>query len=252
MAKDKRNNLYSHLNTIKIKSQIKKAFQNDLSIKVEAYNEILNQETKFYALTKLSNEFVDLLNDWCDLVNIHFVDTDSGKIYNHHKEFVESTDFFNLKEEKVKDIYNQYFKLIEYISPISKEISKLETKIAFKKQFEKTNVIQSQIESKTEKQENIITETKVNPHPRIFKSGTHFKLFEYLKESVNNEHADFSFIFRAMHKDEFIYPDIKEKAFRDWLTKTYGIDTGKLKLYDYCKTQSKVSNYGTSKLHYKL
>ncbi len=100
--------------------------------------------------------------------------------------------------------------------------------------------------------ENSKNELQSNPHSRIFKRGAHFKLFEYLKESVKNELADYSFIFRAMQKDKFIYEGIKEKEFRSWLNDTYGISIGKLKLHDYCKTQSKVSNYGTSKLLYNL
>ncbi len=107
--------------------------------------------------------------------------------------------------------------------------------------------------TKDEKENSNIV-TKSNPHPRIFKLGAHFELFEHLKESVSHEHADYSFIFRAMQKDEFIWDGIKESEFRGWLTETYGIgnDFDKLKLYDYCQTPSKVSNYGTSKLLYKL
>jgi len=88
-------------------------------------------------------------------------------------------------------------------------------------------------------------------HPRIFRNESAFKLFEQLKESVENELADYSFIFRAMQRDQYIYPDIKTGAFINWLQKNYDIVIGKIKLYDYCKTPQKVSIYTTAKLLYK-
>lgn len=86
-----------------------------------------------------------------------------------------------------------------------------------------------------------------NPHPRYFK-GKGFELFESLKERLvrkNRELADYSFIYRQMQNDGYIYDDIKEIAFRDWLQKTYDVENldYQLKTIENCSTQTKLDLY---------
>ena len=98
---------------------------------------------------------------------------------------------------------------------------------------------------------NIKTE-KANPHPRIFKERIHFDLFKHLQTTVKNKLADYSFIFRRMQEDGYIFESIKESEFRLWLNEVYQIPLDKLKLLDYCKTAPKESIYTTAKHIYKL
>lgn len=86
-----------------------------------------------------------------------------------------------------------------------------------------------------------------SPHPRYF-VGIGFALFEKLKDKLvrkNKELADYSFIYRQMQKDGYIYDDIKEIAFRDWLQKTYNAENldYQLKTIENCITQSKLNLY---------
>lgn len=85
-----------------------------------------------------------------------------------------------------------------------------------------------------------------NPHPRYFK-GNSFAIFEMLKDKIVQERsklADYSFIYRQMQKDGFIYEDIKEGAFRDWLLKENDIELGfSLKTLNECSTPHKLISY---------
>lgn len=98
------------------------------------------------------------------------------------------------------------------------------------------------------------TKTEIeNPFPRIFKSLNGFKLFEYLKNNIVRDRyqlADYSFIFRHMQKDGYIY-SISEKEFREFLSDNFEIHLDKLKPEGYCETDSKTSSYFTAKNLFK-
>lgn len=83
-------------------------------------------------------------------------------------------------------------------------------------------------------------------HPRYFKKGK-FELFENLVKIMVREKyelADYSFIFRRMQKDKFIYIDILESGFRKWLFETYGISIpDPLKILENCSTKAKELAY---------
>ena len=90
-----------------------------------------------------------------------------------------------------------------------------------------------------------------NPHPRYFKNNG-FALFEILKERLvraNYELADFSFIYRQLQEDGYIYKDIKEGVFRDWLQENCQINNNEvvivypLKTIEECSPQSKLTLY---------
>ena len=91
-----------------------------------------------------------------------------------------------------------------------------------------------------------------NPFPRIFKNGEAFILFDNLKDSLCNDDrtllADFSFVFRIMHKEKYIYDYIQESEFRNFLSKEYQIEIDKLKTLDNCSTQKKIDLYNLVKL----
>ncbi len=101
-----------------------------------------------------------------------------------------------------------------------------------------------------EKKENVIP---LNPFPRIFKNYDSYKLFESLRSDVReqNKLADFSFIYRRMQKDGYVFQGIVDTEFRNFLHDiSVEIET-KTKLLDYCKTEIKETNYKTKKLLFK-
>lgn len=100
---------------------------------------------------------------------------------------------------------------------------------------------------------NDIEKTHENPHPRIFKNIDSFLLFESLKNDVRalKELADFSFIYRRMQKDGFIYDGIVDTEFREFLSKEYSVSIDKMKLLDYCRTDLKENSYTSKKAMFK-
>ncbi len=83
---------------------------------------------------------------------------------------------------------------------------------------------------------------ELNPHPRYFISVNAFKLFESFRETIVNELADYSFIYRQMVADGLMY-DIKDMEYRNWLGKNYKIAIDKTKQLGGCKTKTKMGTY---------
>lgn len=119
------------------------------------------------------------------------------------------------------------------------------------------------VDQKDELHENAIKETSVKKEPleiensqyihdwqRIFKDLKAFKIFEYLQDNLvteKNQLADYTFIFRQMQRDEYIYDDIKEKVFRDFLGRNFDIEIDyKLKPEGYNITDSKEKMYSNA------
>lgn len=95
----------------------------------------------------------------------------------------------------------------------------------------------------------LLTTNENNSYSRIFKTATHFKLFEHLlKQVTKNELAEFSFIYWAMFQDKFIDEGVKPKEFINWLSKTYEIELTELKQFNRVNTGNKPANYQTAKL----
>lgn len=90
-----------------------------------------------------------------------------------------------------------------------------------------------------------------NPHPRVFINNDKFLFFEELKNKLctdkKTQLADFSFVFRMMQKEKYIYSDVSEKSFREFLTNNYEITFDKLKTYEYCVTDKKINLYNSLK-----
>lgn len=89
--------------------------------------------------------------------------------------------------------------------------------------------------------------TTKNPNPRIFINNESFYLFEELRKEICNKQstslADYSFVFRILHKNGKIYKPILESEFRDFLDDNYDIVLDKLKTLNNCSTDSKVTIY---------
>lgn len=90
-----------------------------------------------------------------------------------------------------------------------------------------------------------------NPFPRIFVNYNAYLFFENLKDNIctdkNSELADFSFVFRALYRDKYIYEGVSEREFRDFLDDNYSIYLNKLKTYENCSPSKKVNIYNLVK-----
>jgi hypothetical protein len=92
-----------------------------------------------------------------------------------------------------------------------------------------------------------------NPYPKIFVDAEAYLLFINLHAIFNykdsNTHlADYSFIYRQMHKDKLILDKFKPQQYINWLDETFGITIGNLKpllptpllkmnIYDFAKSK---------------
>lgn len=90
-----------------------------------------------------------------------------------------------------------------------------------------------------------------NPYPRIFSDIESFLFCEELIKNICNVKrtrlADCSFVFRMMQKDGYIYDDVSEVSFRNFLTINYEFTFDKLKTYEYCYTDKKFQLYNSLK-----
>jgi hypothetical protein len=90
-----------------------------------------------------------------------------------------------------------------------------------------------------------------NPYARIFKNDYAFLLFESLKESlcknIKTELADYSFVFRILYSDKYIYEAVKESEFRTFLNEEYHVNLDKLKTLNNCSPNKKREIYNLVK-----
>jgi len=92
------------------------------------------------------------------------------------------------------------------------------------------------------------------PHHRIFMSAKAWQFFQRLKnEFVTNELADYSYIFHKMKSDGFIYDDIKQLEFIDWLSDTFNIElnASQLKSFGVSRNDKKDKSYTSIKQGFK-
>jgi hypothetical protein len=92
------------------------------------------------------------------------------------------------------------------------------------------------------------------PHHRIFMSAKAWDFFQILKtDFVTNELADYSYIFHKMKSDGFIYDDIKQLEFIDWLSDTFNIElnASQLKSFGVSRNDKKEKIYTSIKQGFK-
>lgn len=142
-----------------------------------------------------------------------------------------------LKDLESHKDYKQYFE-IKY----NKEIKSRDTEISLSKRY---------IEFYLKKIKLVkllsMDDKKENPHIRIFKNQFSYELFEKLQETVSNELADYSFIYRRMINDEFIYESVGESEFRRFLSVNYEVEIDKMKQLHICSTDKKEQLYTSIK-----
>lgn len=88
-----------------------------------------------------------------------------------------------------------------------------------------------------------------NPHTRMFSSDYAYNLFSQLTQTVINPHADYSFIYRKMLQDGFIFESVGDSEFRSWLSSTYEVEIDKTKQLYLCTTDIKELLYSSIKVN---
>lgn len=108
--------------------------------------------------------------------------------------------------------------------------------------------VETQQESETE------SEQQQNPYPRIFTSLEAFQLCKNLMKNnvTKNQLADVSFYFNEMKRDEYIFKNIQQKEFLEYLQIEHDIPLEKLRPDGYNVTDAKKQIYTTVKSQFKL
>ncbi len=106
-------------------------------------------------------------------------------------------------------------------------------------------------ESKSIENNLLIIEKQTNPYPQVFSNLKSFQLFDKLfnqfKDS-NSKMADFSFIYRKMVEDGYIFSHFKPQMFIEWVNKEpFKINLDKIKTLNDCSTSQKINTYTTTK-----
>jgi hypothetical protein len=95
--------------------------------------------------------------------------------------------------------------------------------------------------------QNTTVHCQDNLFPRIFSDYKSFNFYEKLSNEICKKEktklADYSFVFRRLQLDGFVYQDISEKTFREFLSNEYQIHLDKLKTLEYSSTDSKETIY---------
>lgn len=153
---------------------------------------------------------------------------------------IENNRILNLIKKELLDSYKRTYIKIKNEVPIYDDI--FETFLFSNKSLKR--IEQPSVDFFENKQD-------YNPHPRVFISNDKFLFFEELKNKLctdkKTQLADFSFVFRMMKKEKYIYSDVSEKSFREFLTNNYEITFDKLKTYEYCVTDKKINLYNSLK-----
>jgi hypothetical protein len=153
---------------------------------------------------------------------------------------IENNRILNLIKKELLDSYKRTYIKIKNEVPIYDDI--FETFLFSNKSLKR--IEQPSVDFFENKQD-------YNPFPRVFINNDKFLFFEELKNNLctdkKTQLADFSFVFRMMQKEKYIYSDVSEKSFREFLTNNYEITFDKLKTYEYSVTAKKIKLYNSLK-----
>lgn len=184
-------------------------FINDFDIGL--FWQTIEQEGNQLAIeNEFKKAFIELIDNHQNFKIVPTLLSDIIKYFNRIISELKSIKTSNkIQEEVISYFENVYDRFLSFISERYQTI--------YPEIFKKDN--ESLLIS--EKQQN-----KDNPHPRIFKDKKAFYLFEKLLKDfnvVNNSHTDFSFIYRKMQYDGFIFKAVGDKEFRDWFNSNYNM-----------------------------
>lgn len=214
----------------------------------------LNHKKTFFFGCSFSNyeyNYTNRLNQFLD----NFYDATEQEFINDELEFLENILYDLQNSEGAHDGYSNsgidnFLKAYDFISITgynqylfshNKKVEFLEIKKA------NFNVIKP-ILNKTL---DLIEIEAANPYPQVFSNLKAFQLFDKLfnqfKDS-NSKMADFSFIYRKMVEDNYIFSHFKPQMFIEWVNKEpFKINLDKIKTLNDCSTSQKINTYTTTK-----
>ncbi len=191
-------------------------------INISSYNGIISQEIKHGESSNTKSTFVII---------------DIEKLTNYITSSNQILKFFN-KEYRFSNNSNKLYKPVDLIGELPFLTTKRQSAVPGKEIVVNAGA-------------NVKPKKSVNPHPQVFLNTEAYELFQKLFEAFKisyNKLADFSFIYRIMHKDGFILDSFKPQMFINWLNKDpFNISLDKLKTLDNCSTLNKIQTYNIIK-----
>ncbi|OFX58614.1 MAG: hypothetical protein A2066_10445 [Bacteroidetes bacterium GWB2_41_8] len=159
------------------------------------------------------------------------------------------------ESDSIETIMNEYIRETVNTRDVIRTLAQQKRMILFDpKQIKKLKLEYLIEQNELAKEFNNQQTDKNNPYPRIFVSGIAYKLFKHWQEQVSgNTHlAEYSFIYRAMIKDRYIFENVRSTEFIDFLNTNFEVTLSEIKTYDLCKGRNKIARYSTAKRLFQL
>jgi len=212
-----------------------------------------------------SHYALDLYNQHLD---IELKKVSNGQAFNIPV-MLNTNSIFNEKIERIQDFEDGYNELDHVECALTNAQKACEETVVWTIFYSELEDLEQDIQEgidvdrRYEPSETTLMKTSVKKEPleiensqyihdwqRIFKDLKAFKIFQYLQDNLvgqKSQLADYTFIFRQMQRDEYIYDDIKEKSFRDYLSRNFEIEIDyKLKPEGYNITDLKQKMYSNA------
>lgn len=214
----------------------------------------LNQKKNFFFGCSFANyeyNYTNRLNQF--LAN--FYDATELEFINEELEFLENILYDLQNSEGAHDGYSQsgirnFLKAYDVISitGYKQYLFSHNKKVEFL-ELKKNNI--EVVSPKVNQPIDLGLNQSTNPYPQVFSNLKSFQLFEKLfnqfKDS-NSKMADFSFIYRKMVEDNYIFSHFKPQMFIEWVNKEpFKINLDKVKTLNDCSTSQKINTYTTTK-----
>ena len=202
----------------------------DLRIK-ETREHLVKSEFKIqFPLDVIKDNLSLELKNYCNTLPIYLTVDDLN--YIDQDNLKNLFGFYYSKSDGVE--FYRYTADLEYLLTLVQHISQYQFYIELKRR--KAEILDKPaIDPQNELPEKSLKATSVEEEnseyicecQHIFKNPKARRIFEYLHNNLaskKNPTADYAFIFRRMQNDEYIYKDIKEKLFRDFLFDHFDIE----------------------------
>ncbi|PWA05680.1 hypothetical protein [Flavobacterium psychrotolerans] len=257
--------------------QLLQSYNNILSLLMKEIVGLFENIVKGVPNERLQNAIMNSINFKCDKISSSLDSIKNfAQIINHN---INTNDFYLaikiqnycllMFDDSVKLIEDQLFIRI-HNSPLNEKFQSARKAIDDAIDFEKLKLLKELSESKLGEQtsiseaignsnekssnmsiDNSIVKNQVNPYPQVFSNVKSFQLFEKLFNQFkdgNSKMADFSFIYRKMVEDNYIFSHFKPQMFIEWVNKEpFKINLDKIKTLNECSTSQKINTYTTTK-----
>lgn len=157
---------------------------------------------------------------YCDDEINSIIKSESEKMKSHIKNFTN-----NIQNDATRNSYN--FHMLKYIRD---NINELKEEF-FKSQINDLLSLNKKSDSNIFKGVSNDEKIEKNPYPRFFTNDNAYQIFKNLLSEFGNTNenlANYSFVFRRMIKDNYIFKDVKQLEFLDILS-THDISLDRIK-----------------------